>query len=115
VGNSYAAFICKNEKDERLVVAIARLHYFCISERLVSQLCTTRMTNYSDEVLLVHTPRNVSFSAQEIMLRVMAADIECEDMEHAFENAWSLNCDCIAKEIECLQELTRPGSVRNQY
>ncbi len=104
----------KMRRMKRLMVAIARLHNFCINERLASQLCTTRMTNNSDEALLVHTPRNVSFSAQETMLREMAADFECEDMEHAFENAWSMNRDCMAKEIECLQ-LTRPGSVRTQH
>lgn len=103
----------KLKKIKRLMVAIARLHNFCINERLASQLCTRSTTNNGDNVP-VYTPRNVSFSAQETMLREIAADFEYEDMEHAFENAWSMNRDRMAKEIEYLQ-LTRPGAVRNQY
>ncbi len=104
----------KMRKIKRLMVAIARLHNFCINERLASQrLHTMTRTANSDEVP-VYTPRNVSFSAQETMLRENAADFEYEEMELAFENAWSMNRDRMAREIECLQ-LTRPGSVRNQY
>ena len=99
----------KMRKIKRLMVAIARLHNFCINERL-----RTRTSDAGDEEVPVFTPRNVSFTAHETMLRESAADFEYEEMENAFENAWSMNRDCMARDIEYLR-LTRPGSVRNRY
>jgi hypothetical protein len=99
----------KMRKIKQLMVAIARLHNFCINERL-----RTRTSDAGDEEVPVFTPRNVSFSAHETMLRESAADFEYEEMENAFENAWSMNRDRMARDIEYLR-LTRPGSVRNRY
>jgi hypothetical protein len=88
-------------KMKRLMVAIARLHNFCINERL-------QQKQHNNQDCAVFTPRNVRFTAHETMLRESAADFEWEEMEDAFENPWSMNRDRMAKEIEYLQ-LTRPG------
>ena len=64
-------------KIKRLVVAIARLHNFCINERLAM------LSNNRDRV--VFTPRNATRTPHEDMLRATAAEFEWEDMEDAFE------------------------------
>jgi len=89
-------------KIKRLVVAIARLHNFCINERLAM------LSNNRDRV--VFTPRNATLTTHEDMLRATAAEFEWEEMEDAFEIPWSMNRDRMAKDIEYLQ-LTRPGRV----
>ncbi len=90
-------------KMKRLMVAIARLHNFCINERLAES-----SSNNADRG--VFTPRNATLTAHEDMLRATAAEFEWEEMEDAFENPWSMNRDRMAKNIEHLQ-LTRPGHV----
>jgi DDE superfamily endonuclease len=89
-------------KMKKLMVAIARLHNFCINERLDMQ------NNNRGNRVAAFTPRNVQFTAHEIMLRDSAANFESEEMDDAFENRWSMNRDRMAKDIEYLQ-LTRPG------
>ena len=78
-----------------------------INERLDEQQETR-----GADMIPVFTPTNVGFNAQETMLRELAADFEFEDMELTFENAWSMNRDRMAKDVECLG-LTRPGSRRS--
>jgi hypothetical protein len=87
-------------KMKRLMVAMARLHNFCMNERLAKQ--------GNNQDIVVFTPRNVRFTAQETMLRESAADFEWEGMEDAFENPSSMNCNRMSKDKEYLQ-LTRPG------
>ena len=89
-------------KMKKLMVAIARLHNFCINERL------QELQNKNQNNSAVFTPTNVTLTAHESMLRENAADFECEEMDDACENRWSRNRDRMAKDIEYLQ-LSRPG------
>ena len=65
-------FSMKMIKIKRLVVAIARLHNFCINKRLAM------LSNNWDRV--VFTPRNAMLTAHEDMLRATAAEFEWEEM-----------------------------------
>jgi DDE superfamily endonuclease len=86
----------KLKNIKKIIVTIAKLHNYCINERL---------GNVSDEV---YTPRNVAFTQHQIMLREQSAYEEFEELQHEYENAWSNNRDRMVKEIEALK-LTRPG------
>ena len=74
------------------MVAIARLHNFCINERPAKQ--------HNNQDIAVFTPRNVRYTAHETMLKQSAADFDWEEMEDAFENPWSMNHNWMAKDIE---------------
>ena len=98
-------------KIKKLMVAIARLHNFCINERL--QENKNKHRDSSNGSTAVYTPTNVAFTAHETMLQENAALFEWEEIDEAFENRWSRNRDRMAKDIEYLQ-LTRPGVNRHR-
>jgi hypothetical protein len=97
-------------KIKKLMVAIARLHHFCINERLQENKNKNHNNNWdSNGSSAVFMPTNVTFTAHKTMLQENAAHFEGEEMDDAFENRWSRNNrDQMAKDIEYLQ-LTRPG------
>jgi hypothetical protein len=83
---------------KRLICAIARLHNFCINERLedpVHPRCR-------------YHPRDVELTPFAQSLRHKAAEIQFEDMEGAFEIGQSHNREQMARETEALK-LTRPS------
>jgi len=95
----------KVRKLKYLMLGIARLHNFCINERLacgnggVDGLIQNR----------VFTPSaHVHFSDYIANLRDRAAEFEFEELRSEFENPWSNNRERMAREIESLR-LTRPG------
>lgn len=97
---------------KRLIVAIGRLHNFCINERLAFQQQGEGEEEEGQERGAAHleqtfTPRNVDLDCHETVMRVAAAEIEYEEMVASFENPWSYNRDRMAREIESLH-LTRP-------
>jgi hypothetical protein len=98
-------------KIKKLMVAIARLHNFCINERL--QENKNKHRDSSNGSTAVFTSTNVAFTAHETMLQENAALFEWEEIDEAFENRWSRNRDRMAKDIEYLQ-LTRPGVNRHR-
>jgi hypothetical protein len=71
------AFSIRMIKIKRLVVAIARLHNFCINKQLAM------LSNNWDR--FVFTPRNATLTAHDDMLQATAAAFEWEEMEDAFE------------------------------
>ena len=73
------------------MVAIARLHNFCINERL--QENKNKNWDSSNGSSAVFTPTNVAFTGHETMLRENAALFEWEEIDEAFENRWSRNRD----------------------
>ena len=86
------------------MVTIARLHNFCINERLSEANQSTPTGSVSQ-----FTPANVAFDQHTASLRDTAADEEFREMELAYENPWSNNRERMVSIIECLQ-LTRPRS-----
>jgi hypothetical protein len=72
-------------KLKKLMVAIARLHNFCINERLGMQ-SNNCQGNPQDKSAVFTPRRNVRFTAHETMLRDSAADFEWEGMDDAVEN-----------------------------
>jgi DDE superfamily endonuclease len=91
----------KLKNIKRLILCIAKLHNFCINERLL-------ITGPAPYI-----PRNVGFTQHENMLRDHAAYEEFEELQHNYENAWSNNRDRMVKEIKTLQ-FTRPGSKKSK-
>lgn len=97
---------------KRLIVAIGRLHNFCIDERLASvhdkhQEHEHQQQQQGGSWQTAFTPTNVEFECHETMMRATAAEIEYDEMIAAFECPWSYNRDRMAREVEALR-LTRP-------
>ena len=97
---------------KRLIVAIGRLHNFCINERMAAQQREQEEEGEGQESGGAHqertfTPSNVDLDCHETVLRVAAAEFEYEEMVASFENPWSYNRERMAREIESLH-LTRP-------
>jgi hypothetical protein len=86
---------------KHIVLAIARLHNFCIDERLLQKSAATNQ-------VVVFTPTNVAFDRHSTMLRDEAAHEEFEEMTIEFVNGRCHNRDRMMQEIHALQ-LTRPG------
>lgn len=104
----------KLKNIKRLMIAIARLHNFCIDERLARPSNgTADATQPGAPPVVVYTPSNVAFDRHDIMLRDEAAYQQFEEIEQGYENPWSNNRDRMVKEIEALR-LTRPGSARRR-
>jgi DDE superfamily endonuclease len=101
----------KLKNIKRLMIAIARLHNFCIDERLASTNVATGAMQQGAPV--VYTPSNVTFDRHDIMLRDEAAFHQFEEIEQGYENPWSNNRDRMVREIEALR-LTRPGNRRHR-
>ncbi len=89
---------------KQLIIAIGRLvHIFCIDhQRLVLNNTSTNQQRQG-----TFTPTNTDFDCFETLMREAAAELEYNEMVLVFENPWSYNRDCMAKEIESLH-LTRP-------
>jgi hypothetical protein len=90
----------KLKNIKRLVIAIAKLHNFCINERLLA--------NARRDEQMIFTPTNVAFNRHEAMLRDESALEQFDEIVEGYENAWSNNRDRMVREIEALK-LTRPG------
>jgi hypothetical protein len=89
---------------KHIVLAIARVHNFCIDERLFLQ--KSAATNQ----VVVFTPTNVAFDRHSTMLRDEAAHDEFEEMASEFVNGRCHNRDRMMQEIHAaLQLLTCPG------
>ena len=86
---------------KHLVLAIARLHNFCIDERISPKAAPGNQ-------VVVFTPTNVAFDHHSTMLRDEAAIEEFEEMANEFESGRCYNRDRMVEEIQALQ-LTRPG------
>ncbi len=102
----------KLKNIKRLVIAIAKLHNFCINERLATASART-VTQQQRPAPAVYTPTNVAFGRHDAMLRDEAAFSEFDDLEQVYENPWSNNRDRMAKEIEAFK-LTRPDGLRRR-
>jgi hypothetical protein len=100
-GNLGRPVCVKLANVKHLVMAIARLHNFCIDER-ISQ------TAVLDNQVVVFTPTNVAFDHHSIMLRDTAAIEDFEEMANEFEGGRSYNRERMVEEIQAMQ-LTRPG------
>jgi hypothetical protein len=83
----------------KLVIAIAKLHNYCINERLATLERERTLQNLAFRPI-VNTPRNVAFTQHEIMLRDTAAYEEFEELQHNYENAWSNNRDRMVKKYK---------------
>ena len=94
---------CKLQNIKRLIVAIARLHNFCIDERLEAISASLPSNGQA-----VYTPTDSQFDMRHTQLRVLAAEDQFSEMVTNFAVPWSHNRDRMAKEIE-LFGLTRPG------
>ena len=95
----------KMSRVKHLMVTIARLHNFCIDERLAESSRSSRSRGF----VVQFTPANVAFDQHMASLRDTAADEEFREMELAYENPWSNNRERMVSIIESLQ-LTRPRS-----
>ena len=106
----------KLKNIKRLVIAIAKLHNFCINERLRARdNNATELQQQRGQVIF--TPTNVAFHRHEAMLREESAFEQFDEIEEGYENRWSNNRDRMVREIEALK-LTRPGASsrrRQQY
>jgi hypothetical protein len=69
----------KMSRIKHLMVTIARLHNFCIDERLAE----------SRGPVVQFTPANVAFDQHMVSLRDTAAYEEFREMMLAYENSWS--------------------------
>jgi hypothetical protein len=87
---------------KHIVLAIARLHNYCINERLLQKEAP------AGNQLVVFTPTNVAFDLHSTMLRDEAAVEEFEEMASEFVSGRCQNRDRMVGEIQALQ-LTRPG------
>jgi DDE superfamily endonuclease len=96
---------------KRLMVAIGRLHNFCIDKRLAMLQTNQQEQRQRQRPQRTFTPTNTDFDCHEAFMREAAAEVEYDDMVLAFENPWSYNRDRMAKEIESLH-LTRPRGRR---
>ena len=83
---------------KHLIVAIARLHNFCINERLEGHKKNS-----------VFQPRDVDLAPYQRTLRITAANFELGHMESTFQNPWSRNRDRMVSELEVLG-MSRPGT-----
>jgi phosphoenolpyruvate-protein kinase (PTS system EI component) len=83
--------------------AIAKLHNFCINERLLS----------SQQARQVRDGQQMIFTRHEAMLRDESALEQFEELAVGYENAWSNNRERMVREIEALK-LTRPGMSARQ-
>lgn len=79
-----------------LILAVSRLHNFCINERLMGKTHHT------------FTPKNVDLSVHAQAMRQAAADFECDDMIRDFAAPHSLNRERMAKAVADAG-LERPG------
>jgi hypothetical protein len=109
---------CKIKHLRHLMHCIARLHNFCITERLGErrrQQEEERTRNgvagtaRAEQGELLFQPDNVDFDAHAEHLRESAAEVEYDEAEILCENPHSQNRERMAKEIKSLQ-LTRPGA-----
>jgi hypothetical protein len=87
---------------KHIVLAIARLHNYCINKRLLQE--DTPAANQ----LVVFTPSNVAVDQHSTMLRDQAAVEEFEEMISEFVSSRCQNRDQMVGEIHALQ-LTCPG------
>ena len=94
----------KLKSVKTLMFAIAKLHNFCISERLLAN----QQSQVQHNQQMIFTPTNVAFTRHEAMLRDESALEQFEELAEGYENAWSNNRERMVREIEALQ-LTRPG------
>lgn len=101
--------LIKPTKIWELIIAIAKLHNFCIDERLSAS--QKEGSNQSQPQVPVFTPTNVAFDRHDTMLRDEAAFQQFEELQQDYENTWSHNRDRMVREIES-QHLTRPGRSR---
>lgn len=86
---------------KHLVMAIARLHNFCVDERI------SRKAVLNNQVV-VFTPTNVAFDFHSTMLRDTAAIEDFKQMVNEFEVGRCYNRERMVEEVQALQ-LTRPG------
>ena len=103
----------KLKNVKRLVVSIAKLHNFCIDERLASTTTRQAQRQQAQGGAVVYTPTNVAFNRHDAMLRDESAFEEFDELEQGYENPRSNNCDRMVKEIEALK-LTCPGPARRR-
>jgi hypothetical protein len=88
------------------VVCIAKLHNYCIDERL-KEVDARTFPRPAGAGQLLFTPQNVAFDAHTEHLRNLAAQVEFDEAEVLYQNPHSYNRDRMAREIEALQ-LQRP-------
>jgi hypothetical protein len=105
----------KMKHVKHMMICIARLHNFCIDERLRATEQELRSVDeHADVGPMLFTPRNVSFDAHTQHVREIAAHIEYEDAELVYDNPYSVNRERMAQEIEALA-LTRPSTTDNTH
>ncbi len=83
---------------KHLILAIARLHNFCINERLQGH------GKHS-----IFQPQNVDLPQHQEVLRITAANVELRHMDNSFQSPWSRNRDRMVTELEEFEK-TRPGA-----
>ena len=81
----------KLKRVKMLMFAIAKLHNFCINERLMSN---QQARQVQDGQQMIFTPTNVAFTRHEAMLRDESALEQFEELADGYENA----CRTTAKE-----------------
>ena len=99
----------KMKHVKHLMICIAKLHNFCIDERLREVQEHQPRNRPSQGGALLFTPHNVGFDARTEHLRELAAQVEFDEAELLFENAHSHNRERMAREVEALQ-LSRPNN-----
>ena len=71
----------KLKNVKRLVVSIAKLHNFCIDERLASTTTRQAQRQQAQGGAVVYTPTNVAFNRHDAMLRDESAFEEFDELE----------------------------------
>ena len=103
----------KLKNIKRLVIAIAKVHNFCINKRLLANGAQRTQSAQCDKQM-IFTPTNVAFNRHETMLRDESALEQFDEIAEGYENAWANNRDRMVREIEALKR-TRPGMSSRQH
>jgi hypothetical protein len=102
----------KMSNIKRLMMTVARLHNFCIDQRLQRALDANIDSNRQDNVRATYNPNlnDVLLDEQQIQLRDTAAEAEMKLLiiHQSVGNPWSHNRDRMARTVESFG-LTRPG------
>ena len=103
----------KMKRMKHLVVCIAKLHNFCIDERL-KEVEARMFPRPAGAGELVFTPQNVASDAHTEHVCNLAAQIEFDEAKLLYQNPHSYNRDRMAREIEALQLRRPPKNTRRR-
>jgi hypothetical protein len=97
----------KLKNIKRMVVAIAKLHNFCINKRILAN-CAQQAQQPQRDDQMIFTPTNVAFNFHEAMLRDESALEQFNEISEGYKNECLNNRNRMVGENESLK-LTCPG------